>query len=117
MNVTFAGYPSDDVGYRLLHLADGDTSSVLERTDGSTTTNGTGFAQIQMLPTRGNWYGISVFKDVDASGTLSTGDTVWGAGSGSYSYFSYDATKPIGDSVTIAIDDWDTYGGTTTGTY
>jgi hypothetical protein len=67
---------------RLLHLQENDTSTVIECFDLPGTTDGEGNIIFNYDAFRNNWYGFSVLKDMDSSGSLTAGDIVWGPGTG-----------------------------------
>lgn len=117
VNATFSGYTNSNVGYGVMRLQPDDSGTVLQYNWGGATTDATGLAQVEFDAVRGLWYGITLFLDNDNDDVLSAGDTVWGSGSGNYSYYSYDSSRPIGNSINILVSDWATYGTATTGTY
>jgi hypothetical protein len=119
-NVTVPGYTSQDMGYRLLRL-DPDNGTIVSIPEtGAKATGSTGYVQISLSGIRGNHYGITIFKDLDSSGTLTTGDVVWGDGDGvfTYVYYSYTpGTRPLQEDVSFLVEDWTDYLSIPTNTY
>jgi len=110
-NITFAGYANQSVLLRIFDVPYDPVSDtvtgypvVVEQVVGNTDSSGNvtltgGFSKTAYL-------GFSVIKDIDNSGTLTSGDGVWGdGGTGEYSYILWRSFKTI--SFTCLVD-WDT---------
>jgi hypothetical protein len=89
--IDFNDYYNGNVGFMYFHV-DGSSYTPISGTRKTVAgyTDYYGSATFDVTVDHDNYWGYSVFKDMDGSGTLNTGDTVWGNNTNpGYYGFSY----------------------------
>jgi hypothetical protein len=109
--ITFDNYAYGDVGFSYFQV-DGSTYIPITSTKKTYagTTDAYGSASFDVTVDHDNYWGYSTFKDMDYSGTLTTGDTVWGnvTLAGHYGYIYWASLLTSSKTLTIS------FGGNTT---
>lgn len=109
LTVTFIGYANSPAAAFSLDVdydAVGDVINGVTKVDElSATTDAQGTATFAFEAQHDKYFGFSVFKDVDSSGTLTTNDIVWGTGAGAYGYKYWNTLRSA--SWVNTIDDWE----------
>lgn len=115
VNVVIPDYPNKAAVILLLDvpyepLQDIVTGTVVIVDTITCLTDELGYVSIRYAVDHEKYWGFTVIKDMDASGTLTVNDEVWGNGAaGEFGYKAY--TSHLGSSVLWSSDNWETAAG------
>lgn len=104
---TFDNYPNSNVGF-IFFQVDGSTYVPITSTRRTipASTDGFGSATFNVTVDHDNYWGYSIFKDMNYDGQLSAGDTVWGNNTspGRYGYYYWKTQFTSSKTFTISFD-------------
>jgi hypothetical protein len=105
--ITFNDYANSDVGFMFFQV-DGSSYAPIAGTKQTlaATTDDNGNATFNVTVDHENYWGYSTFKDMDYSGTLTAGDTVWGnvTLAGHYGYIYWTSLLTSSKNIAISFD-------------